>query len=210
MSNRQRLLLYLYSNGNILGSILGLVGLGLYFTGIIHNFWLLIVLGLYGIGVLAAPRSQTQELCLRHQLDSEELRQELEELVHAIRRKVPKEISDRVVSIKNTIVEILPYLQRLDESNYNLYTIRQTALEYLPETLENYLKLPRAYASMHVTKEGKTAQKLLVEQLDLLDQEMKSIAQEFYGNNTEQLVAHGRFLEEKFERSGTLFGIGSG
>ena len=210
MSTRQRLLLYLYSNGNILGSILGLVGLGLYFTGIIHDFWLLIVVGLYGIGVLAAPRSETQELRLRHQIDSEELRGELEELVHAIRHKVPKEVYDRVVSIKNTIVEILPYLQRLDESNYNLYTIRQTALEYLPETLENYLKLPRAYASMHVIKEGKTAQKLLVEQLDLLDQEMKSIAQEFYRNNTEQLVAHGRFLEEKFERSGTLFGIDSG
>jgi hypothetical protein len=210
MSTQQRLLLYLYSNGNILGSILGLIGLGLYFTGVIHDFWLVIVVGLYGIGVLAAPRNETQELRLRHQLDSEELRQELEELVHAIRRKVPKEISDRVVNIKNTIVEILPYLQRLDESNYNLYTIRQTALEYLPETLENYLKLPRAYASMHVIKDGKTAQKLLVEQLDLLDQEMKSIAQEFYRNDTEQLVAHGRFLEEKFERSGTLFGIGSG
>jgi hypothetical protein len=210
MSTQQRFLLYLYSNGNILGSILGLVGLGLYFTGIIHDFWLLIVIGLYGIGVLAAPRNETQELRLRHQLDSEELRGELEELVHAIRRRVPKEVYERVVSIKNTIVEILPFLQRLDESNYNLYTIRQTALEYLPETLENYLKLPRAYASMHVIKEGKTAQKLLVEQLDLLDEEMKSIAQEFYRNNTEELVAHGRFLEEKFERSGTLFGIGSG
>jgi hypothetical protein len=170
----------------------------------------LIVAGLYGIGVLAAPRNQGQELRLRHQLDTEELRRELEELVHAIRRKVPKEVYDRVVSIKSTIVEILPYLQRLDESNYNLYTIRQTALEYLPEMLENYLKLPRAYASMHVIKDGKTAQKLLVEQLDLLDQEMKSIAQEFYRNNTEELVAHGHFLEEKFERSESLFGIGSG
>lgn len=210
MSTRQRLLLYLYSNGNILGSLLGLVGLGLYFTGIISNFWLLIVAGLYGIGVLAAPRNQNQELRLRHQLDADELRLELEELINAIRRKVPKGIYQRVVSIKNTIVEILPYLQRLDESNYNLYTIRQTALEYLPETLENYLKLPPAYANLHVIKEGKTAQKLLTDQLDLLDQEMKSIAQDFYRNDTEQLVAHGRFLEEKFERSESLFGIGGG
>src|SRR5262245_3430068 len=193
MSTQQRLWLYLYSNGNLLGSILGLVGLGLYFTGIIHDFWLLIVVGRYGIGILAAPRNQGQELRLRHQLDAEELRRELEELVHAIRRKVPKEIYERVVSIKNTIIEILHYLQRLDESNYNLYTIRQTALDYLPETLENYLKLPPAYANLHVIKDGKTAQKLLVEQLNLLDGEMKSIAQEFYRNNTEQLVAHGRF-----------------
>jgi hypothetical protein len=210
VSTRQRLLLYLYSNGNILGSILGLLGLGLYFTGIISDFWLLIVAGLYGIGVLAAPRNQNQELSLRHQLDADELRQELEMLVHKIRGQLPKEIYQRVVSIKNTILEILPYLQRLDESNYNLYTIRQTALEYLPETLENYLKLPPAYANLHVIKDGKTAQKLLEDQLSLLDQEMKSIAQDFYRNDTAQLVAHGRFLEEKFERSESLFGIGRG
>jgi hypothetical protein len=210
MSTRQRLLLYLYSSSNILGSVLGLIGLGLYFTGVISDFWLLIVAGLYGIGVLAAPRNQNQELRLRHQLDADELRQELEMLVHKIRGKLPKEIYQRVVSIKNTIVEIIPYLQNLDESNYNLYTIRQTALEYLPETLENYLKLPRAYANLHVIKDNKTAQKLLEDQLNLLDQEMKSIAQEFYRNNTEELVAHGRFLEEKFERSESLFGIGRG
>jgi hypothetical protein len=210
MSTRQRLLLYLYSNGNILGSILGLIGLGLYFTGIISDFWLLIVAGLYGIGVLAAPRNQNQELRLRHQLDEDELRQELEMLVNKLRGKLPKEIYQRVVSIKNTILEILPYLHRLDESNYNLYTIRQTALEYLPETLENYLKLPPAYANLHVIKDGKTAQKLLEDQLSLLDQEMKSIAEDFYHNDTAQLVAHGRFLEEKFERSESLFGIGSG
>jgi len=209
MTNRQRLLLYLYSNSNILGSLLGLVGLGLFFTGIISDFWLLIVLGLYGIGALAAPRNQAQELRLRHQMSAEELRQELEQLVNSIRRRVPKEIYQRVASIKNTIVEILPYLQRLDESNYNLYTIRQTALEYLPETLENYLKLPPAYANLHVVKDGKTAQKLLADQLDLLDIEMKSIAQDFYRNDTAQLVAHGRFLEEKFERPEALFGISS-
>jgi hypothetical protein len=210
MSTRQRLLLYLYSNGNILGSVLGLIGLGLYFTGIISDFWLLIVAGLYVIGLLAAPRNQGQELRLRHQLDADELRQELEMFVNKIRGRLPKEIYQSVVSIKNTIVEILPYLQNLDESNYNLYTIRQTALEYLPETLENYLKLPPAYASLHVIKDNKTAQKLLEDQLNLLDQEMKSIAQEFYRDNTEELVAHGRFLEEKFERSESLFGIGRG
>jgi hypothetical protein len=209
MNNRQRLLLYLYSNSNILGSLLGLVGLGLFFTGIIGDYWLLIVIGLYGIGALAAPRSQAQELRLRQELDVEAMQQELEELVNSIRRRVPKEIYQRVVSIKNTIIEILPYLHRLDQSNYNLYTIRQTALEYLPETLENYLKLPPAYVNLHVVKDGKTAQKLLVDQLDLLDEEMKSIAQDFYRNDTNQLVAHGRFLEEKFERAESLFGIGS-
>jgi hypothetical protein len=105
---------------------------------------------------------------------------------------------------------ILPSLQNLDESNYNLYTIRQTALEYLPEMLEKYLKLPSAYASPHVIKDNKTAQKLLEDQLALLEQEMKSIAQEFYSNDMAKLVTHGRFLSEKFERSELLFGIGRG
>jgi hypothetical protein len=67
--------------------------------------------------------------------------------------------------------------------------------------LENYLKLPLAYTSPHVIKDNKTAQNLLEDQLNLLDQEMKSISQDLYCNDMAHLVAHGRFLEEKFERS---------
>jgi hypothetical protein len=201
MTRRQRLLVYLYSTPNIIGSLLGLVGLALFFLGVIDKFWILIVLGLYGIGVLATPKSSTYELRLRNELTVDEIRVELEGLVNKIRRKVPKDIFTRVESIKNSILEILPRIGDLNSSDYTVYTIRQTALEYLPETLENYLNLPRAYVSLHPIKDGKTANQLLVDQLDLLDREMKEIVQDYYRNDTERLMAHGRFLKEKFGTS---------
>lgn len=201
MSKRQRFYLYLYSTPNIVGSALGIFGLMLFFVGVIGRFWFLIVIGLYLIGVLATPKSPTYELTLRNQMSAEEIRDGLESLVRKIQNKVPKEILDKVSSIKNSILEILPRIVDINSSDYDIYTIRQTALEYLPETLQNYLNLPKAYATLHPVKDGKTAKQLLSEQLDLLDREMKEIVDDFYRNDTERLMAHGRFLSEKFSQS---------
>jgi hypothetical protein len=201
MSRKQRILLYLYSTPNIVGAILGILGLLLYFIGLIGSYWFLIVVGLYGIGVLATPKRSAVELKLRNELSLEEIRNELRGLVLKIKNRVPNEIYTKVISITNSILEILPKIVDLNSSDYNIYTIRQTALEYLPETLENYLKLPAAYAGLHPLKDGKAAKQLLIEQLDILDKEMKDIVQDFYNNDTNRLVAHGRFLEEKFKGS---------
>lgn len=61
---KRRLLLFLYSTPHIVGSVLGLLGLGLFFAGIIKSYWYFIVAGLYVIGVLATPKSPTYELRL--------------------------------------------------------------------------------------------------------------------------------------------------
>jgi len=197
MTSKQRILLFLYSTPNIVGSLLGILGLALFFIGIIGRFWLLIVVGLYAIGVLATPRSPSYDLHLRSQLTADEIREELESLVKSIRKKVSKDILAKVESIKESILQILPSIVDVTSADYNIYTIRQTALEYLPETLANYLNLPRAFRQLHPVKDGKTAKQLLLEQLDLLDQRMKEVAVDFYRNDTERLMAHGRFLEEK-------------
>jgi hypothetical protein len=201
MDFRQRLLLYLYGTPNIVGSTLGILGLALFFLGLIGNFWFVIVVGLYLIGVLATPKSPTYELTFRNQMSAEEIRDELENLVRKIQDKVPKEVLDKVTSIKNSILEILPRITDISSSDFEIYTIRQTALEYLPETLQNYLNLPKAYAALHPVKDGKTAKQLLLEQLDMLDGEMKEIVDDFFRNDTQQLMAHGRFLNEKFGKS---------
>ncbi|MFZ5916533.1 MAG: hypothetical protein ACOYZ7_06350 [Chloroflexota bacterium] len=206
MTRRQRALLFLYSNGNIAGSILGLLGLLLFFLGFIQQFWLFIVLGLYGIGVLVTPKSPTYDLRLRQQLTADQIREGLENLVRSIRKSVPKDILSRVESIKKAILDILPYIADLSSGDYDIYTIRQTALDYLPETLQNYLNLPPAFRNLHPVRDGKTAKQLLAEQLDLLDQQMKEITQDFYRNDTQRLMAHGRFLEAKFRQTDVWFG----
>jgi len=200
----RKLLLFLYSRANIVGSGLGLLGLALFFTGIIQNYWFFIVAGLYAIGVLLTPASPSYDLRLNQQLNAEELRRALEKLVQSIRGKVPPAILAKVESITASISDILPRLADLDGGDYNLYTIRQTVLDYLPEALEHYLNLPRAFAKLHPVKDGKTATQLLLEQLDLLDRTMQDIAADIHRNDTQQLLAHGRFLQDKF-REDTLW-----
>jgi len=193
-------MLFLYSTPNIVGSALGIVGLLLFFLGIIHNFWFLIVVGLYGIGVLATPHSPTYELSLKNQLTVDDIRQELNDLVRKIQGKVPKEIMDLVLSIKTSIFEVLPQIVDLSSGDQNIYLIKQTSLDYLPATLQNYMNLPPAYASLHPVQDGKTPKQLLIEQITLLDDKMKEVVQAINNNDTQKLLVQGQFLKDKFHK----------
>ena len=193
-------MLFLYSTPNIIGSALGIVGLLLFFLGIIHNFWFLIVVGLYGIGVLATPHSPTYELSLKNQLTVDDIRQELNDLVRKIQGKVPKEIMDLVLSIKTSIFEVLPQIVDLSSGDQNIYLIKQTALDYLPATLQKYMNLPPAYASLHPVQDGKTPKQLLIEQITLLDDKMKEVVQAINNNDTQKLLVQGQFLKDKFHK----------
>lgn len=208
MDRRQRTLLFLYSNGNIAGSALGILGLLLFcIVSIILGgtpLLLLVVPALYAIGWLGATllAGPAADLHLRQQLTAGEIQSELDNLVRSLQGKVPQEVRDKVASIKQSIVAILPQIVDMTSGDYDIYTIRKTALDYLPETLQNYLRLPPAYRNLQPVQDGKTPKQLLLEQLDLLDQKMKEIVQDFARNDTQQLMAQGRFLESKFGRAG--------
>ncbi|MDJ0752033.1 MAG: hypothetical protein QNJ45_00830 [Ardenticatenaceae bacterium] len=204
MKFSDRFWLYLYSNRNIAGSLLALGGLSLYFLNIIDSFWYLIVPGLYLVGALGFPTTKKERLQLQSQITAKEIRKELNNLTFKIRRKVSKPILQRVKSIKESIFVILPFISDINSSDPNVFVIRRTALEYLPKTLENYLKLPPAYAKFHPVRDGKTAEKILEEQLEILDREMKEMVIDISKNDVQAMLAHGRFLEEKFNESELL------
>jgi hypothetical protein len=199
MTRKDRLLLYLYSTPNIVGCLLGLVGLVLFFTGVINDWWLPIVVGLYLIGVLFTPRPEHVELALQNELSNEEIERQLNDLVRKVEKRLPPEALAKVKSVQASILSVLPLLAA-NSGDQNSYMLRQTALEYLPKALENYLNLPPAFANMHPIRDGKTARQLLVEQLDLLDKEMQELVAAAAANDTQKLLAHGRFLEQKFQK----------
>lgn len=205
--NSKQFWLFLYSTPNIVGSALGIVGLLLFFTGLIQAFWFLIVIGLYGVGLLITPRDPHYEFALRHQLSIDELRRDLETLVGTVRKRVPDDLYAKVLSIKESILSILPQIADINSADHNIHVIRQTVLDYLPEALQNYLNLPPAYANLHPVKNGKTARQLLGEQLDLLDKQMKEIVEDIHRDDAQKLVIHGRFLEDKFRDADLLFGL---
>lgn len=200
MDFNRRFYLYLYSPGNILGCFLGLIGLGLFFSGLIKAYWVGIVAGLYLLGFLIAPANRRLDLKIDAQLGMAEILEALEALAKTVRKhKAPQDVVTRVDSIKESIAEILPRLAQQQDNLYDAHVIRQTALEYLPDMLETYLALPSAFARLHPVKDGKTATQIFLGQLELLDEEMKKLAVDILKDDTEALIVHGNFLREKFQ-----------
>lgn len=150
------------------------------------------------------PQIQALAESLEQSYQTQELIEELDTWLGTIRNKLPDDILTRVESISQTIKTILPQIEDINSSDYNIYMIRQIAQSYLPETIGNYLKLPATLATTKKLRDDKTAHELLIGQLDLLDNEMTDLLESFHHNDTQQLLAHGRFLRDKFGESDLL------
>jgi hypothetical protein len=196
----QRFVKYLYSTKNIVGSVLALIGLVLFFTGVVGALWPVIVIGLYLIGVLVAPG--TASIDLRSGFDPDDVRKALDHEVHVVSGRVPAEVFAKVQNIQQIILGILPRSGALPPGSPELFVVERTATDYLPTALESYLNLPRAYATLHPVQDGKTPKQVLLDQLALLETKMGEVADDVHRNDTDRLLANGRFLEERFGRSG--------
>jgi hypothetical protein len=199
LSRRTRFLLFLYGSRNIAGCALALAGLGLYFVGIIDRFWLLIVAGLYGIGYLAAPGSRSLDLSLGQALDTDAIDEALDRLLRHSKKALEADVFVLVTSIVESIRAMLPRLAHgAGVGDRTLFDVRQTALDYLPATLERYSGLPNGFRRLHTLADGRTAHDLLKEQLVLLDSKMKEVVTSVHEGDTDALAANGRFLQERF------------
>lgn len=198
----QRARLFLYSSGNIAGSVLALGGLGLFFGGVIHAYWWAIVAGLYGAGVLGWPRNSLADTAERTELSAEMLGQQVRKLVDSVAPGLPKEALEFLHGIQATLIELLPRLQELRErgiiSAKDSFTVFETVRRYLPDTLGAYLRLPKLYAQVQTLADGRTATQTLVDQLRMLDTSLKEIAKSAFAGDAEALVTNGQFLQNKF------------
>jgi hypothetical protein len=78
-----------------------------------------------------------------------------------------------------------------------------TATDYLPEAIGGYLRLPRQWADSRPVDRGKTSLMILIDQLDLLAATMDKVFDAVCRADAAALVAHGRFLAEKFGHAST-------
>src|SRR6202035_4753775 len=90
--------------------------------------------------------------------------------------KVPDEVIAKVSNIQDSILTLLPRVESLPAGSEDLFIVQRTALEYLPATLEAYLNLPKAYATLRPVENGKTASQVLLDQLTLLEGKMNEIS----------------------------------
>ena len=198
-----RLLLFLYSTANIAGCALALLGPALLFAGVIGPGWGFITAGLYGAGWAvgwAGRRAPEVERRIEDSLTVEQTLAHLDRLVQQVQPQLSADMQAHLASVRTSVAEVLPRLVGARSHDADLFTVRETVLRYLPETLANYVALPPAFRSTQALKDGKTARQLLGEQLALLDEKMLEIVANVSSADAQALLANGKFLEMKFQQ----------
>jgi hypothetical protein len=121
------------------------------------------------------------------------------------------EIVDRLTALESLLLDLLARVEHLSGGDPDVYTLRQTVRDYLPEALASYRALPPAYAAKAQlpgsgdARSGatrQTARAALLRQLELLHQAAAEIAERLPAQEAQRLLRHGRFLEGKFAHRG--------
>ncbi|WP_219105619.1 hypothetical protein [Austwickia sp. TVS 96-490-7B] len=110
---------------------------------------------------------------------------------------VPGCVSARVERVTHVVRDTIPRLDTIRGST-SAYSVMATATDYLPEAVGGYLRLPRRFADTRPVDQGRTSLMVLVDQLDLLGATMDQVFDAVCRDDATALVAHGRFLTEKF------------
>ena len=111
---------------------------------------------------------------------------------------VPAPVASRVARVTRVVREAVPRLDRLGAGSPMAYSVMATATDYLPEAIAGYLRLPRDWANSRPVDNGRTSLMVLIDQLDLLARTMDQVFDAVNRADAAALVAHGRFLTEKF------------
>jgi hypothetical protein len=115
-----------------------------------------------------------------------------------IKGRVPAAVEARVARVASRVTDCIPRLSQLGPMNAQAHAVLRTATSYLPEAVAAYLRLPRAYADNRPVQNGKTSLVVLCDQLDLLAAKMDEVFDAVCRADADALIAHGRFLAEKF------------
>lgn len=189
---------YLTSRRNLAGSALALVGAGLIVADPVGIQGLLLVAGLYLAGALSV---RGKARVSRFGFDPQRMQKALAEQIGAAAGRLPPEVLSRIQRIELTIrTEILPRLDCLPLGAPELYLVERTVTDYLPTAVEAYLRLPSGYVSSQPGSHGRAALEVLLEELDFLDAEMRQVAEAVHRTDMDRLLAHKRFLIDRFRR----------
>ena len=116
---------------------------------------------------------------------------------------VPAPVASRVRRVDRVVRDTIPRLPSLGAGSPQAYSVMATATDYLPEAVGGYLRLPRQFADSRPVDRGKSSLMVLIDQLDLLAATMDKVFDAVCRADADALVAHGRFLAEKFGSAST-------
>jgi hypothetical protein len=193
-----KLPLYLYTNKNIAGCICALVAVIAYLAGIVHDFWWEIAIGAYAVPALAIPGQRETGVSLSRQMSDAEVVDNLKHLADRCQKLLPPDTATDVVEICGMLETAIPAISGKNYPDQLAHDVRTTATEYLPQTIDAYLRMPPAYRNIKKVQDGKTATQVFGEQVTLLKSHLQAVVNDLATNDANALLANGRFLREKF------------
>ncbi|MDR1265076.1 MAG: hypothetical protein LBK42_05795 [Propionibacteriaceae bacterium] len=104
----------------------------------------------------------------------------------------------RVRRVASRLRDIVPRMDNSGLATLDQYSLIATATSYLPEALGGYVRLPRDWANSRPVMGAKTPLLILIDQLDLLAVTVDRMYDAVLQRDAAALVAHGRFLRDKF------------
>jgi hypothetical protein len=130
--------------------------------------------------------------------DDDEILASLDQLRSAAAGRVPDMVTARIDRVATVVRETVPRMANLGPGSLTAHNVLRTATSYMPEAVNAYMRLPRSFADHRPVSNGKTSLTVLCDQLDLLGSKMDDVFDAVCRADADALIAHGRFLAEKF------------
>lgn len=125
---------------------------------------------------------------------------------YALEQQSKSVLNARCRSLMIEISDIMQFMtQKIESSNSNEFKfeisdIQRTLGTYLNPTLINFRNLPSFLRNRKIEAIQKTPHELIEQQLQLILEEMKEIAESIYINNLNQIIDHGQYLKQKLQQ----------
>jgi hypothetical protein len=101
-----------------------------------------------------------------------------------------------VARIRRRASDLLGQRARFPVGSRSLHLVERTLAEYLPATLSTYQSLAPAAAAGTPLPDGRTGQRVLQDELDILEARLDEVANELWLADVGRLLANERFLRD--------------
>ncbi|MFJ9725439.1 hypothetical protein ACIRP3_22065 [Streptomyces sp. NPDC101209] len=190
---------YLESRKNIAGSVCGLAGLALTFTGLAGPYWPVVVTGLYGAGALIAPPERPPVPDFPSpSAQLEELRADFGKLgAYLAEVDLPPAAAGRLTELTDLLTALLDPgrpSELLAHDPEGVHTLSRTVRQDVPEAIDSYVRT-RWWTRM--TPGSDPPERHLERQLTLLREEAETLAAALRETEARRQETHTRYLEER-------------
>jgi hypothetical protein len=190
---------YLESRKNIAGSVCGLVGLGMTFTGVAGPYWPVVVAGLYGAGALIAPPERPPLPDFPDpSAQLEELRGDFEKLCGYLGEvELPPAAAGRLTELTELLRALLDpgwAAELLAHDPEGVHTLSRSVRQDVPEAVDTFVRT-RWWTRLAPGQES--PERHLERQLALLQEEAERLAAGLRETEARRQESHTRYLEDR-------------